>query len=240
LLFLAVGEMATAALGAPANSLVLQQLLNGQVRCVSPDSTCTVNLYGPNGVLPPPLIHPGSQNTTTVQLRNAGTLAADSLVVSPSLCQNRTLAGGSGGDLCGTLTVQILCTNAGGATLLSFGPQTLTRFGQAGTHRLTNALAPGTSATCHFTVTYPAASPVIIGMEAEQPVSWTLTAAQAAPPTTSPSAPAPTPAPGAAAPGPLPRTGAETIALALAGLVLLAVGWALFWVARRREARLAG
>jgi hypothetical protein len=232
---------ASAGTGPSSSSLVLQQLLNGQVQCVSTNATCSVvNLYGNNGVSPNP-VAPGDVRTTTVQLLNAGNLAASSLTLSPGSCQNHALSGGiAAGDLCGTVTVAIFCTT--GAATFSYGPQTLTTFGQQGVHTVNSGLAAGASSTCRFTVTYPGGATFPPATLAVQPVTWTLTANEAptptpAPPTT-PGAPAGV-APGAAAPssvpGPLAVTGSDELVLALAGFALLVVGRVLSRLARRRD-----
>jgi hypothetical protein len=247
LLALSVSAVAASAgTGSSSSSLVLQQLLNGQVQCVSPDATCSVvNLYGNDGVSPNP-VAPGDVRTTTVQLLNAGTLAASSLTMTPGACQNQTLvAGVPTGDLCGTLTVTISCTT--GNSTFSYGPQTLTTFGEQGTHTIETGLAPGASSTCRFTVTYPAGADIaaasVAGMTlGTQAITWTLTANEAPTPTpsppTTPGAPAavtPGPAAPSTVPGPLAVTGSYPLALALAGLALLVVGRVLSRLSRRRD-----
>lgn len=194
------GFAAAARTDPPAPSLVLQQLLNGQVQCTSPDATCTVvNLYGPDGSPNPPLMFPGDQRMTTVQLRNAGTVPSSGLVVSAGACTNQPLSGGAdGGDLCPVLTVAIACTT--GSMTFSFGPETLTRFGQAGVLTINNGLAVGQAATCTFTTTYPATAPSFAQvLRVIQPVAWTITA-EAPPPPPPPTTTPPTTAPPTTAP----------------------------------------
>jgi hypothetical protein len=227
---------------------VLQQLLNGQVQCVSTNATCSVvNLYGNNGASPNP-VAPGDVRTTTVQLLNAGTTAASGLTMTPGACQNQALATGvPTGDLCGILTVTISCTT--GNSTFSYGPQTLTTFGEQGTQTVNNGLAAGASSTCQFTVTYPAdpssgaaSDPgTTLGV---QPITWTLTANEATTPTPPPTTPAtpgapagvaPGPATPSAVPGPLAVTGSYALALALVGLALLVIGRVLSRMSRRRD-----
>ncbi|MBO0731601.1 MAG: LPXTG cell wall anchor domain-containing protein, partial [Acidimicrobiaceae bacterium] len=256
-------------------TLVLQQSLNGHVQCVSPDATCTiVNLYGQGGDPGPSFITPGEQHVTTVDLTNAGTLAASSLTVVAGSCTSQ---------LCETVTVTILCTT-GGTASFSFGPATLTAFGASGTHLVANGLAAGASSTCTFTVEYPANAPFIAPARSVQPVTWTLTAPEVpptttipppttipptttvpppttvppattippattspappppstvppAPPTTKVSGPPAVPPPvvGPPAPPSLAVTGTDALVMAIAGLVLLAIGAFLLWLSRRRD-----
>lgn len=215
----------------PSGSLVLEQSLDGQTTCVSPDATCSVvNLYAQDGDPSPPPIDRGAQRTTTVQLRNAGSVTASGLDLSPAACRNQPLHGGTAGaDLCATVTVAVDC--ATGGSPFSLGPQTLTSFGQEGTRTVTAGLAPGASATCRFTVAYPLDAPLITeALRAVQPVTWTLTAGETPPPSDGV-------APGPSTPGrgPLALTGVDVLPLVLAGVALLAAGGlALRWSRRRR------
>lgn len=249
LLALSGGAVASAARADPPSTLILQQSLDGHVECVSPDATCTIiNLYGQNGDPGESPIAPGQHHVTTVVLRNAGTLTASSLSVAAGSCTNQ---------LCGTVEVATVCTT-GGMITFSFGPATLDAFGASGTHAVNTGLAPGASTTCTFTVTYPPDAPGIVAARSVQPVTWTLTASEAPPttsppttrppttskpPTTSPPTSAPPsttpsrvpPTKPAAIPPLLAMTGVDARALAIAGLVLLAIGAVLFRLSSRHD-----
>jgi hypothetical protein len=213
----------------PADTmLVLEQLVNGDVRCTSTGAVCSgVDLYGQDGN-GGTLVHPGDQLTTTVQLRNASIIASAGLDLSPGACRNQTLSGGTAdADLCATVTVAVACASPGGPTFVS-GPQPLTGFGQDGARTVTPGLAAGASTMCEFTVIYPAdAPPTTWGLRAVQPITWTLMAPDIAVAASdierAPTAPAGGAAGGAAG-GTLPVTGGAVLPLALAGLVLAVAG----------------
>ena len=114
-LLLSLGAMASAAQTAPPGTLVLDEAINGSIQCVSPDTSCTVNKYGINGAPVPPLIAPGNQFTTTVELTNGGTLTGSSLELAGGPCRNTGPGGvgAPGGDLCGLITVTITCCQPG-------------------------------------------------------------------------------------------------------------------------------
>lgn len=244
LLALSVAAAAQAQTAAP--SLVLEQSSNGEVTCVSPAATCSaVNLYGRDGSIDTPPVFPGDQLTTTVQLRNAGNLAASGLHLAAGACENEPVDGGGAvlADLCATVTVAVECGTDG--TTVSLEPQTLVGFGQAGSRTVAAPLAAGAVATCRFTVTYPADAPASPqALQAVQPVTWTLMAPDAPTPGPSPS-PAP-PDAGGTSPGPatppggaLAFTGGNALALALAGLVLLVLGGVLHRASRGRDGGVA-
>ncbi|MDD9371576.1 MAG: hypothetical protein PV358_15770, partial [Acidimicrobiales bacterium] len=227
LLALSVAAAAQAQTAAP--SLVLEQSSNGEVTCVSPSATCSaVNLYGRDGSTNTPPVFPGDQLTTTVQLRNAGNLAASGLHLAAGACENEPVDGGGAvlADLCATVTVAVECGTDG--TTVSLEPQTLVGFGQAGSRTVAAPLAAGAVATCRFTVTYPADAPASPqALQAVQPVTWTLMAPDAPTPGPSPAPPdAGGTSPGPATPpgGALAFTGGNALALALAGMVLLFLG----------------
>jgi len=246
LLCISIGASASAARTDPASSLVIQQTLNGLTECVSPDATCTTpNLYAQNGDPGPSPIAPGQHHATTVELRNAGNVTASSLDLSPGSCHNYAVTGSRPpSDLCDTVDVAVACTTEG--TTYTFGPATLTNFGEAGTQALNRGLAPGASTTCTFMETYPANKPALTaGTGADQPVTWTLTAGEIPPPATTPR-PGATPGPpepsasqgpALVAPfsGPLPSTGTGSLALAMVGSVMLATGGAMLRWSRRRD-----
>jgi hypothetical protein len=244
LLALSIGAVAaTAGSNPPSSPLVLQQLLNGQVQCVSNDATCTaVNLYGQNGNPNSPNLNPnGETRTTSVQLLNAGSQAASNLTLTPGACVNQDLSG-TPVDLCSIISVGVSCSTAGSD--VSFGPLSLTAFGRLGTQIVDPGLAPNASTTCTFTVVFPPGSPAsALATRAVQPVTWTLLSSETPTPTPTPTAPG-TPAPGvpapgvpapSAVPGPLAVTGSNPIVLALAGLALLVAGRVLARAARRRQ-----
>ncbi|HEY7073163.1 MAG TPA: hypothetical protein VH479_23760 [Acidimicrobiales bacterium] len=237
LLALAVAAAAQAVPDDPS-TLVLEQSLDGAVVCVSPDAACSaIDLYGPAGIPNTAPVHPGDRFATTVQLRNAGNIAASGLALSPAGCENRPLDGATAvADLCGTVTVTVGCEAGGGAgtgtggTTFGSGPQTLAAFGQDGTHTVSPPLGPGEAVTCMFTTAYPADGPPIEqAVRAVQPVTWTLVAPE--PPARSPSGGAE--AAGRPGSGPLAFTGGDALPLTLAGVALLAVGGALHRRSRR-------
>jgi hypothetical protein len=237
LLSLAVAAAAQAA--PPAPRLVLEQSLHGEVVCTSTEATCgAVDLYGSDGSRDTTPIEPGDHRTTTVQLRNAGDIAASGLDVSAAACANRPLDGGAAvADLCGTVTVAVACE--GGGRTFGLGPQTLTRFGQDGSHTLAAPLAAGEATTCQFDLRYPADAPAIgQALQAVQPVTWTLVAPEplSPSPSLSPSVPLPGGSAPASAPpsrGPLAFTGGGAVPFALAGVALLVVGAVLHRLSRR-------
>jgi hypothetical protein len=226
---------ATAGNDPPSSPLVLQQLLNGQVQCTSPDATCTVvDLYGQDGNPNSPNLNPkGETRTTTVQLLNAGTTAASDLTLTPAACANENL-GGVPVDLCSTISAAVSCSTGG--SKIALGPQSLTVFGERGPQIVNTGLAPGASTTCTFTVSFPPGSPAaLLSARAVQPITWALLSNETQTPT--PSAPAPGVSAPSALPGPLAVTGSNPIVLALLGLVLLVTGRVLSRAARRREHR---
>ena len=210
---LALGAVRSEAQPEPPPTLVLEQLLDGQVECVSPEAQCLLNLYSQGGAPGPSFITPGEQHVTTVDLRNAGNLTASSLEMAAGTCRNEDTSGVGtpDGDLCGTVTVAVLCTS--GATTFSYGPTTLPEFAESGTHTIVGGLAPGAAARCTFTVGYPADAPYFFFTRAVQPVTWTMTAAEV-PPTTPPTTTAPTTGPPTTAPPPTasPTTGPPSVA----------------------------
>jgi hypothetical protein len=219
----------------PSSPLVLEQLLNGQVQCTSPDATCTVvDLYGQNGNPNSPNLNPnGETRTTTVQLLNAGSIAASELILTPGTCANEALSRVPV-DLCSTVSVAVSCTTGG--SNISLGPQSLTAFSELGPQIVDSGLASGASTTCTFTVSFPPGSPAALqSTRAEQPDTWTLVSNETVTPT--PSGPAPGPSAPGAVPGPLAVTGSNPIVLALLGLALLVTGRVLVRAVRRREHR---
>jgi hypothetical protein len=234
-ILLSLGAVAGAAPTAPSAPLVLEQSVNGQVQCVSPDGSCVVaNLYGPAGSPQPPMMFPGDQFVTTVQLRNVGTLPSSNLLLSAGACQNQAMSGvGQAPDLCGTVTVSIACTSGGGT--FSFGPVTLPDFAQAGTLTVDDGLAVGQAATCRFTTTYPEAPTTLSeAARAVQSLTWAITADEP-PPTTPPphtSRPSGSTATTPPGPGALAFTGGDALPLVLAGLALLLLGGLLLWRSR--------
>ena len=228
-LLLLLSVAAAAQVEPPDSPLVLQQLLGGEVTCVSTEATCTlVNLFGQDGAPSTGPIRPGDQLDTTVQLRNAGTIAASGLDLVAGPCQTEPLSGEVAlADLCATITVALDCT-AGDATF-SLEPQTLTSFGQGVSHSVAAPLAAGASATCQFTITYPAdAPPATQELRAVQPATWTLVAPDAPSPTPSDPGGGASPAPAVPPRGPLAFTGADALPLVLAGVALLVAGGVLY------------
>jgi hypothetical protein len=245
-LSLAYSVTAAAQTNPPGTILVLEELVKSDVRCTSSSAVCTgVNLYGGSGDTDPPQLHPGDQLTTSVQLRNAGTIAAG-LDLSPGACRQETSSGGTAAaDLCGTVTVAVACVTPDGSVFAS-GPRTLTRFGQDGPLMVTAGLDPGASTMCDFTVTYPAdAPPATRAHRAWQPVTWTLLATEAVVAGSDterpPAAPAVAP-PAAPRGGTLPVTGGAGLPLALAGLALSVAGAVLcgWWPGLRTSGAAAG
>jgi LPXTG-motif cell wall-anchored protein len=236
LILISLSGAATAQNEPPPPALVLEELVDGEVRCISTGPECTdVNLYGQDARPDMPPIVPGEVRTTIVQLRNAGDIAASSLDLTPGTCRNEPLDGRPLlTDLCATVTVAIACSMDG--TTFSFGPQTLAAFGEGGSRQVIPGLAAGSSATCEFTVTYPPGAPVIQAIRAVQPITKTLTAPEPRPeppaPPGPPAPPAPTPVP---PPGVLPVTGSNSLLPALAGLALVLAGGVVHRLSRRDD-----
>jgi hypothetical protein len=248
-ILLALSVTAAAQTESTNPTLVLEQLLNGEVACVSADATCSaVDLYGRQGNRNTGPINPGDRLSTTVQLRNAGNITASGLHLSADACQNQALDGGTAlADLCDTVTVAVDCAADG--TTFSLEPQTLGSFGQDA-HTVAAPLAPGASATCRFDVAYPTDRPAITErLRAVQPVTWTLMAPDVPGPGPGPGqepgpgqgrglepAPGPsggvTPEPAPPSRGPLAFTGGDALLLSLAGLALLIVGAVLHRLSR--------
>jgi hypothetical protein len=240
-ILVALGAVAFAVPPDPPSALILEESHNGSVRCFSPDASCTLNYYAIDGAPGQSVIAPGQQHVTTVDLRNAGTLAATDLTMIAGPCQNQGPdgIGEPGGDLCSVATVTVTCTTEG--PTFSYGPATLTDFATTGAATIVSGLASGASARCTFTVTHPVDGPTVLSTRALQPVTFTLSAAEP-PPTTTPPTTAeavagagdvPPPSPGAApGRGALPVTGDQALLLALTGLALLTLGGLLLGLSR--------
>jgi hypothetical protein len=240
-ILVALGAVAFAVPPDPPSALILEESLNGQVQCASPDASCTLNLYAADGAPGQSLIAPGQQHVTTVDLRNAGTLAATDLTMAAGPCQNQGPAGigEPRGDLCSTATVTVTCTTAG--TTFSYGPTTLTAFAAAGIATIVSGLASGASTRCTFTVTYPLDAPTVLSTRALQPITFTLTAPEPSPTTTPPTtaiavagADQARPPSASASPGrgALPVTGDQALLQAFTGLALLILGGLLLGCSR--------
>src|SRR4051794_40130183 len=88
-ILLALGAVAFAVPPDPPSALILEESHDGAVRCFSPDASCTLNYYADDAAPGRSVIAPGQQHVTTVDLRNAGTLAATDLTMIAGPCQNQ-------------------------------------------------------------------------------------------------------------------------------------------------------
>jgi hypothetical protein len=125
----------------------------------------SVNKYG-GGTL-----HAGGSETTTVTLKNTGTVTAR-LFLLPSACTDSV--NGAGGPVCNEVTVTVSCP--GVTPAFTLGPVTLNAF-QANRNYPTGysvgTLAAGANTACAFTLVAQASIPT--AGTVSQPISWKLT-----------------------------------------------------------------
>ncbi|WP_375387090.1 hypothetical protein [uncultured Amnibacterium sp.] len=161
---------------AATGTLVMQEQNAGAtVTCTSVDgsgittnaATCsTVNEFGGTTTMVP-----GTPVTTTVTIRNTGTLNASTFMLTPGgTCTQTSIAtpAGTATDLCTKLTLVVKQDG----TQISSG--TLTAFAGSAAKNLTTVAAGGTS-TFTFTVTLDAAATnAYQGLQASVPMTWTF------------------------------------------------------------------
>jgi hypothetical protein len=126
----------------------------------------TVNKYG-GGTL-----HAGGTETTTVTLKNTGTVPAR-LFMLPSACTGSV--NGAGGPVCNEVTVTVSCP--GTTPAFSLGPVTLNAFHanrNYPTGYSVGVLAAGATTACAFTLTAAASIPT--PGTVSQPIAWRLQA----------------------------------------------------------------
>jgi hypothetical protein len=171
----------TAAITNSANSaatgtLIMQEQNAGAtVTCTSVDgssittnsATCsTINKFGGTTTQVP-----GTAVTTTVTIKNIGTLNASTFTLTPgATCTQSSIAtpSGSATDLCAKMT---LVAKQDGTTVYT---GTLAAFAGSAAKNLTT-LAAGASSTFTFAVTLnPAATNAYQGLQASVPMTWTF------------------------------------------------------------------
>lgn len=156
----------------------------GTVTCLSTDgtgnnvsgnsATCsTINKY--NGTT---TLVPGQTVSTTVTIKNTGTVPANTFTLTPGVCTQSGTVTGSATDLCAKVTIVIAQTVGGNTTTVSPANSTLTSIGTtpATPITLTSPVAPGATVTFRFDLTLVAASGnPYQGLTASQNLTWTFT-----------------------------------------------------------------
>jgi hypothetical protein len=167
---------------AATGSLVMQETgpdsTGAPITCNSTDggsvasnaATCsTINKFGGSTAMVP-----GQTVQTTVVIKNAGSVRANTFTLTPgSTCTQTGSVSGSANDLCAKLKLTI--TQQGSAS--SVFSDSLTNFAAAaGTPITLPAVAPGDSATFTFAVTLDGtANSTYQGLKAAMPMTWTFT-----------------------------------------------------------------
>ena len=163
-----------------AGTLIMQeQNAAASVTCTSTDAgtistnaaTCaTINKYGGSTTMVP-----GTPITTTISIKNTGTIAASTFTLTPTACTqvNNGSLNGSATDFCTQLSVVI----KSGATTVFTG--TALALGTGGVITLPAAIAPvapGTTVPFTFTTTLAStAGNTYQGLGASQGLTWTFT-----------------------------------------------------------------
>ncbi|MBA8795580.1 hypothetical protein FHX74_003216 [Friedmanniella endophytica] len=168
---------------AGAGTLVMQeQNQAGSVTCLSTDGTgnnvtgnaatcATINKYGGSTTLVP-----GQTSSTTVTIKNTGTVPANTFTLAPGTCTQSGGVTGSATDLCSKLTVVITQTVGGNTTTVSPASSTLATLQTGGAITLTAPVTPNTTVTFTFAVTLASsAGNTYQGLAASQPLVWTFT-----------------------------------------------------------------
>lgn len=151
-------------------SLIMQET-SGTSVCTSTDGannsyTCTtINKYG--GTTTP--LAPGGSATTTVTIKNTGTVPATTFTLAPQGCtQSGT---GTATDFCTQVKISI----SQGGTVFTAANATLTSIANT-TFTLAAPLAPGASSVFVFTVSLPVGlGNTYQNLTASQPLIWTFT-----------------------------------------------------------------
>ena len=164
---------------AGTGTLVMEEKLGSSTTCLSTDggsinsnsATCaSINKYG--GDLG---MAPNETATTTITIKNAGTVDASSFSFVPGACTQSTngTVSGSATDLCAQTTVTI---TANGKSVFT---GTAAALGTSGTtdmlSKLTTTSVPaGTTVTVVFTVKVGAVGNTYQGLKISQPMTWSF------------------------------------------------------------------
>ena len=148
---------------------------SGSVSCNSTDGTnglsgnsatcATINKYGGTSTL---LTPGGPANTTTVTIKNTGSITPSTFSLTPSTCTQGNLGAnnGSASDLCAKLNVKI---TSGGTTVYDGTAAAFT------TAKSLTPIAAGGQATFTFAVSLDStATNAYQGLQASQPLTWTF------------------------------------------------------------------
>jgi uncharacterized repeat protein (TIGR01451 family) len=167
---------------ASTGSLTMQETGPGStgatVTCNSTDggsvatntATCaTINKFGGSQSMVP-----GQTVTTTVVLKNTGTVRATAFSLTPgTTCTQTGSVSGSANDLCAKLNLTITQNGASSPALFS---GTLASFAASTAPYALTPLASGASSTYVFTVTLDSsATTAYQGLTASMPMTWTFT-----------------------------------------------------------------
>jgi len=168
----------------------------GTVTCLSTDGntnnvtsnagTCSsINKYGGSTTM-----RPGQTVSTTVTIKNVGTVPANSFTLTPSTCTQAGEVSGSASDFCAKLGVVISQTAAGATTTVTPAGTTAASLAVGGALTLTAPVAPDAVVTFTFAVTLASsAGNTYQGLSASQPLVWTFSSGTTQPtvqPTTQP------------------------------------------------------
>jgi hypothetical protein len=140
-------------------SIICNSSLTGTASCA------TINKYGGSTTLIPG----AAAQTTTIKIKNTGSIAASTFTLTPSACTSTAQSGvtAGSGNLCQKLNVVI---KANGTQVYSG-----TAAGLTAVQNLTS-VAPGTTVTITFDVSIDtSADNTIQGLVASQPLTWTFT-----------------------------------------------------------------
>lgn len=161
---------------AGTGTLVMQEVSSdGKTICNSSDSAsnaascATINKYGGNLNMVP-----GQTVTTSITIKNTGSVPANSFSLTPGACaqSNNGTLNGSAKDLCAKLSVVV----TSGSTTIYSGPLSgfttqvdlLNKLG-------TTSVAAGASVPFSFAVTLASsADSTYAGLQASQPLTWTF------------------------------------------------------------------
>ena len=164
---------------AGSGTLIMQEQNAGaSVTCLSTDggsvstnsATCsTINKFGGSTSMVP-----GQTVTTTVVLKNTGTVRASAFSLTPgTTCTQTGSVSGSASDLCSKLNLTI---TQNGATSPALFTGTLASFAASTAPLALTPLASGASSTYVFAVTLDSsATTAYQGLTAAMPMTWTFT-----------------------------------------------------------------
>jgi hypothetical protein len=158
---------------AGSGTLTMQETTGATLICNSTDggsvstntATCaTINKYGGNLAMVP-----GQTVSTTINIKNTGTIAASSFSVTPGTCTQATngTVNGTAVDLCAKINVVV----TSGVTPVYTG----TAAGFTTAVALAAPVAPGASVPFTFAVTLASsAGNTYQGLKVSQPITWTF------------------------------------------------------------------